>query len=115
MNGDEISGDTESADSADGLIASEVGIDLLDPAANIHMGAVYLSYLETRMGDPLLAILAYNGGMNRVRRWRNSIPVKFPPDLFLETVEYAETMEYGRAVLGAAAMYKALYSTIPES
>jgi soluble lytic murein transglycosylase len=115
--GDEISGDTETADSAiaansgasGGLIASEVGIDLLDPGANIHMGAVYLSYLEQRLGDPLLAILAYNGGMNRVRRWRNSMPAKFPPDLFLETVEYAETMEYGRAVIGATAMYRALY------
>jgi len=85
---DEISGDTDS---------------------NVHMGAAYLAYLETRLGDPLLAVLAYNGGMNRVRRWRNSMPVKFPPDLFLETVEYAETMEYGKAVLGAAAMYKALY------
>jgi soluble lytic murein transglycosylase len=107
--GDEISGDTETAAGSGGLIASEVGIDLLDPGANIHMGAVYLAYLEQRLGDPLLAILAYNGGMNRVRRWRNSVPAKFPPDLFLETVEYAETMEYGRAVLGAAAMYRALY------
>jgi soluble lytic murein transglycosylase len=114
---DEISSDTESSDqsgSVGGLIASEVspdfvGLVLLDPSANIHMGAAYLAYLEDRLEDPLLALLAYNGGMNRVRRWRNSIPVKFPPDLFLETVEYAETMEYGRAVMGAAAMYGALY------
>jgi len=47
--------------------------------------------------------------MNRVRRWRNSVPAKFPSDLFLETVEYAETMDYGRAVMGSAAMYRALY------
>jgi soluble lytic murein transglycosylase len=117
---DEISGDTESPDAAGaagaGLIASEVSVVLLDPGANIHMGAAYLAYLEDRLGDPLLALLAYNGGMNRVRRWRNSMPVKFPPDLFLETVEYAETMEYGRAVMGAAAMYGALYEeTTPES
>jgi hypothetical protein len=92
-----------------GLIAGEVGVDLLDPGANIHMGAAYLAYLEERMGDPLLALLAYNGGMNRVRRWRRSAPAKFPTDLFLETVEYAETMEYGRAVMGAAAMYGVLY------
>jgi soluble lytic murein transglycosylase len=119
INGDEISGDTDpdatyggaAANSAagGGLIAREVGIDLLNPGANIHMGAAYLAYLEERLGDPLLAILAYNGGMNRVRRWRNSIPARFPSDLFLETVEYAETMDYGRAVMGAAAMYRALY------
>jgi soluble lytic murein transglycosylase len=105
---DEISGDTESSDRG-GLIAGEVRVVLLDPGANIHMGAAYLAYLEERLGDPLLALLAYNGGMNRVRRWRSSMPAKFTPDIFLETVEYAETMEYGRAVMGAAAMYKALY------
>jgi len=111
--GDEISGDAESGDAGGAagksLIASEVGVDLLDPGANIHMGAAYLAWLEERLGDPLLAILAYNGGMNRVRRWRNSVPAKFPSDIFLETVEYAETMDYGRAVMGAAAMYRALY------
>jgi len=34
------------------------------------------------------------------------MPIKFPPDLFLETVEYAETMDYGRTVQSAAAIYK---------
>jgi soluble lytic murein transglycosylase len=96
---DEISGDTDADNTNGGLIAGEVGVDLLDPGANIHMGAAYLAHLEERMGDPLLALLAYNGGMNRVRRWRSSMPAKFPPDLFLETVEYAETMDYGRAVM----------------
>jgi len=109
ISSDEISGDADSNTVNSGLIASEVGIDMLDPGANIHMGAAYLAYLEERMGDPLLALLAYNGGMNRVRRWRNSVPAIFPSDIFLETVEYAETMDYGRAVMGSAAMYRALY------
>ena len=87
-------------------------IDLRDPAVNIHIGAVYLAYLNERMEDPLLALLAYNGGMNRVRRWRraaNRFPAVLPTDLFLETVEYPETRNYGRSVMGAAAMYKILY------
>ena len=87
-------------------------IDLRDPAVNIHIGVVYLSYLNERMEDPLLALLAYNGGMNRVRRWRraaNRFPAVLPTDLFLETVEYPETRNYGRSVMGAAAMYKILY------
>jgi soluble lytic murein transglycosylase len=112
INGDEISSDTDNTGNGaagGNLIAREIGIDLLNPGANIHMGAAYLAYLEERMGDPLLALLAYNGSMNRVRRWRNSMPAKFPSDLFLETVEYAETMEYGRAVMGAATMYRELY------
>jgi soluble lytic murein transglycosylase len=85
------------------------GIDLRDPAANIHIGASYLAFLNGRMEDPLLALLAYNGGMNRVRRWRTRFAGTLPPDLFLETVEITETMEYGRSVTAAAAVYRVLY------
>jgi soluble lytic murein transglycosylase len=87
-----------------------------DPEANIHIGAAYLAYLNDRMGDNLLALLAYNGGMNRVNRWRRAAAVypgitqqQLPPDLFLETVEYSETRNYGRNVIAAAAMYRELY------
>jgi len=103
-----------------GDAAGDSAIDLRDPAVNIHIGAVYLAYLNDRMEDTLLALLAYNGGMNRVRRWRGAAnrffaarsigsAVILPPDIFLETVEYPETRNYGRSVMAAAAMYKALY------
>ncbi|GHV94245.1 hypothetical protein AGMMS50293_05650 [Spirochaetia bacterium] len=85
--------------------------DLRDPETNIHIGAVYLAYLMDRMESVPLALLAYNGGMNRVRRWRtadNRAGV-LPADLFLETIEYPETREYGRRVLAAAAVYETLY------
>jgi len=85
--------------------------DLRDPAVNIHIGATYLAYLDERMEDPLLALLAYNGGMNRVRRWLRTAgsPSSLPADIFLETVEYAETRNYGRSVMGATAVYNELY------
>jgi soluble lytic murein transglycosylase len=86
----------------------ENGIDLTDPEANIHLGAVYLEYLIDRMGSPMTALLAYNGGMGRVRRWRTE-QAGLPEDLFLETIEYAETREYGRRVLSTAAIYGWLY------
>jgi soluble lytic murein transglycosylase len=82
--------------------------DLKDPTVNVHIGAVYLSYLMNRLEHPLLAILAYNGGMTRIRRWyaaSNSLP----GDIFLETIEYPETREYGRRVLSAAAVYGYLF------
>jgi soluble lytic murein transglycosylase len=82
-------------------------LDLHNPAINIHIGAAYLAYLNERMEDPVLALLAYNGGMNRIRRWRRAI--NLPSDLFMESVEYSETRSYGRSVMGAAAMYKELY------
>ena len=34
---------------------------------------------------------------------------KLPDDLFLETIPYEETREYGRKLVGAAAMYAWLY------
>jgi soluble lytic murein transglycosylase len=86
----------------------EGAVDLRDPEANIRLGAFYLAYLRDRMENPLLALLAYNGGMGRLRRWRAAAP-RLPPDLFAETVEIHETREYGRKVLSAAALYGYLY------
>ena len=83
-------------------------IDLQDPWINIHLGSFYLNYPMAHLQPPLLALLAYNGGMGRVQRWRAAEP-KLPPDLFLETIELQETRDYGRKVLGAAAAYGYLY------
>jgi soluble lytic murein transglycosylase len=82
-------------------------LDLSDPELNIHIGAFYLNYLIERFDNILLSLMSYNGGMNRVRRWysANSLPV----DLFMETVEFYETREYGRRVMAAAAVYRELY------
>lgn len=83
-------------------------LDLTDPAINIHIGSYYFNYLMGRFNnDPLLALLSYNGGMNRVRRWKAASP--FPSDLFTETISIAETRDYGRKVLAMAAVYEALY------
>jgi soluble lytic murein transglycosylase len=92
---------------------SNAGLNLRDPATNIHIGAIYLGYLMERMENTLLTLLAYNGGLNRVRRWR-TVDSRIPPgglpaDLFLETIEYPETREYGRRVMAAAAVYGELY------
>jgi soluble lytic murein transglycosylase len=83
-------------------------VDLSEPEVNIHLGAVYLRYLIDRTESPLSALLAYNGGIGRIRRWRRA-EAQLPEDLFLETIEYAETREYGRKVLAAAAAYGYLY------
>jgi len=83
------------------------GAYLRNPAVNIHIGASYLAHLNGRMGDQLLALLAYNGGMSRIRRWHRN--ASLPPELFLETIEFPETRNYGRSVTAAAAMYRELY------
>ena len=88
-------------------------LDLNDPAVNIHIGTTYLGILNQRLGDPLLALFAYNGGTGRVRSWRNSelrtLGFQLPVDIFLETVPFPETRNYGRGVTSAAAVYRKLY------
>jgi soluble lytic murein transglycosylase len=87
--------------------SGENGLDLSDPEQNIHIGTYYLNYLNVRFEDILLSLLAYNGGMTRVRRLRaaNTMPV----DIFIETVPVQETRDYGRKVMAAAAVYEELY------
>lgn len=94
--------------------------DLADPAVNIRFGAYYLSSLIQRLDDnSLVAAFAYNGGITRVRRWiSNSCKElgfaknELPMDLFLETVPFEETREYGRKIVSASAMYGWLYYDI---
>jgi soluble lytic murein transglycosylase len=83
-------------------------VNARDPVANVHIGASYLSSLVKSMGNPMLALLAYNGGPTRMRRLRNAEPA-LPMDLFLETISINETRNYGKRVSAAAAMYGYLY------
>lgn len=89
---------------------------LEDPQTNIDFGTFYLSELIRRSdGSYLQAFFAYNAGITRVRRWLQSSLVEFgkkkdmPLDLFLETVPYEETREYGRKLISAGFMYEWLY------
>jgi soluble lytic murein transglycosylase len=88
-------------------------INLKDPETSIHIGSYYMRYLIAQMGNPMLALLAYNGGLGRVRRWLATDGQRtgggLPHDLFLESVEFSETREYGRQVLSAASVYGHLY------
>lgn len=98
--------------------------DIFDAKTNVRMGAHYLSSLISRTDDnnELLALYAYNAGLTNVRNWvvrfRNDWattgkpahkPVGISMDLFLESLPFAETREYGRKVISAAALYAYLY------
>jgi soluble lytic murein transglycosylase len=89
------------------------------------MGTHYLANLISRTDDNnvLLALYAYNAGLTNVRNWGKSFrndwsttgrpankPVGICVDLFLESLPFAETREYGRKVISAAAMYAYLYN-----
>ncbi|GMO47682.1 MAG: hypothetical protein Ta2B_29870 [Termitinemataceae bacterium] len=83
-------------------------LNFFDPQLNVHLGAAYYTQLYERTGSRLLALLAYNGGIGRVNRWRKK-EHDLSEDLFLETIELTETREYGKKVLAAEAVYSFLY------
>lgn len=104
--------------------------DILDPETNLRMGTHYLANLISRTDDnnELLALYAYNAGLTNVRNWGRSFrndwsttgrpmqkPVGISMDLFLESLPFTETREYGRKVISAAAMYAYLYNGILPS
>jgi len=99
--------------------------DIFDPQTNVRMGTHYLANLISRTDDNnvLLALYAYNAGLTNVRNWGRTFrndwsttgrpankPVGICVDLFLESLPFAETREYGRKVISAAAMYAYLYN-----
>ena len=90
--------------------------NLYEPKTNIEFGAYYFSDLIRRCEQNYLAaIFSYNAGITRVRKWLKgslfgfSSKSKMPSDLFLETVPYQDTREYGRKVTSAALMYNLIY------
>ena len=66
--------------------AAEMGIDPLDPLANLHGGARYLARQLSRFQSVPLALAAYNAGPGAVLRWGG-----VPP--------YAETQAYVAQIL----------------
>ncbi len=83
--------------------------DLTDADTNVNFGAYYLNNLTERLDNSIMmALFAYNGGIARVRRWQKAAK-DLPVDLFLETIPFKETRDYGRKVLSAASLYGYLY------
>jgi len=82
-------------------------VDSTNPELNVHIGTFYFNNLMASLNDTMLALMAYNGGQNRIRRLRAAS--KLPVDLFTETVPILETRDYGKRVLGAARAYQELY------
>jgi soluble lytic murein transglycosylase len=90
------------------LVMNGAEPDLTDAFTNTQLGAWYLADWTERLSSPMLALFAYNAGPGRVRQWRSERS-SLPEDLFLETVPFDETRNYGRRVLSAAAVYGYLY------
>ena len=86
--------------------------DSANPADNLLIGTAYLKRLLDNNGGAVLpALFSYNAGPGRYRAWRTAA-AGLPVDLMLETLDYAETRQYGRNVATAAVYYETLYGSV---
>ena len=91
-------------------IASAVGNptfsleNLYDPAVNIQLGAYYWSSLLKEFKQPELALAAYNGGPDNVRRWKGKWR-DGDEEFFVSDIGFMETKTYVMAVFGARGAY----------
>jgi soluble lytic murein transglycosylase-like protein len=90
--------------------------DLLDPGVNVQLGARYLAELLQRYdGSRLAALVAYNAGPTRWRRWRRLPEHRADAELFVEAIPFAETRRYVKAVLRNELLYRELHDLAPST
>ena len=89
--------------------------NLKDPETSILFGSFYLGDLTSRSEENLLlALCSYNAGRENVRRWREKNP-SLPIDVFIETIPFEETRNYGRKLIKASTIYGMLYYQLSPS
>jgi peptidoglycan lytic transglycosylase len=89
--------------------AAEPG-DLYDPAVNVRLGVALLKKLmATYGGDRFRAVAAYNAGEQAVARWNALFPGD--DDVWVENIQYRETCDYVKKVVGGMREYQLLYPT----
>ncbi|MGP1415458.1 MAG: flagellar assembly lytic transglycosylase [Treponema sp.] len=83
--------------------------DVTNPDTNIRFGTYYLSRMLNRFdGRFMPSMCSYNAGPVAVSRWLKKSTIK-EEDLFVETIPYDETRNYGKKLLSTACIYGMLY------
>ncbi len=82
---------------------------LFHPEFNVHLGAAYFADLQRRYGELQIALVAYNAGPTRARRWRERPAYKADPELFAERIPLSETRTYVKSVQTWYRIYRQLY------
>ena len=102
------------------IVAQEIGRPLTEIAAlweppmNITLGSRYLSQLNARFKEPLLAVAAYNAGPHRVQRWVAERP-QADLEEFVDQIPFDETRAFAKRVFTSWYHYRRLYGTGPAA
>ena len=83
---------------------------LFHPEINVRLGAAYFAHLARRYSELQLALVAYNAGPTRARRWRKRPAYRIDPELFAERIPLSETRSYVQAIQTQLRIYRQLYS-----
>ena len=101
------------------VAATELGVaeppdgQLLHADLSLRLGARFMADQLNRFdGDIFVALAAYNGGATAAERWYEQ--AGDDADLYLETVEFAETRLYIEIVAENYAIYRYIYGDEPE-
>lgn len=85
---------------------------LKDPYINIKLGNIYYASLKRQLyNKDVLAVLAYNGGIGSVSRWKASINYE-DSDEFVEQIPYSETQNYLKKVFRSYWNYLRIYNGV---
>lgn len=102
-------------------IADELGEEdfrndhLKRPNVSLRFGAYYLgAQIDLVEDDVPAALAAYNGGPGNAVRWQEDAG-ESGPDIFLETIDFAETRAYVELVLENYALYLYAYGLTDEA
>jgi len=83
-------------------------VELYDPSVNVALGTAYLQSLFTMFGgDEFRAVAAYNAGEHAVAKW--SAEFSGDSDEWVEDIQYSETRDYVKKVIGGRREYLLLY------
>jgi soluble lytic murein transglycosylase len=90
---------------ASGLDVTDGQPDLFDPAVNIRLGSLYLGKMVQQFdANHAIAAAAYNAGPHRVAKWLERRAFD-EPDIWIETIPYAETRRYVQQVMAFTVVY----------
>jgi soluble lytic murein transglycosylase len=103
-------------------IAGEIGAsdegptDLLLADVNLAVGIAYASRLLGRAnGDPLMMLAAYNAGFSNAAKWFGGKRSKTRAPEKVDLIEFGETRNYVKRVVGSARVYHSLYFSVGSS
>jgi soluble lytic murein transglycosylase len=83
--------------------------DLYDPRIVIRLGTKYIATLSEELGGNKYAVVAaYNAGPKQVALWQRLAP-KPGDDYFVDSINFDETRDYVRKVMGSYKQYNAIY------